>query len=248
MGDIARACVVTGGTGHLGRLIVERLIDGDGLTVLSASRGGVYLSTPVSRVQVGAGVDLTTANGARALAAVIDEVLPGPFSVVNCVGSFPGYRQFADVAHEEAEDVVRRNFLSVYFVALSLLPLMTIPERGGGDFVSFSSLSVSGAYPLMAAFDSSKAAVEQLTKHLANEYGGRGIRANVFALATLKTADEIRLKPHGDHQHWVEPTEVAAMVSELLAQTCRLANGNVLKCYHYSDRFYSTSYYDRVKK
>lgn len=238
--------VVTGATGHLGKAVVARLAEIKGARIIGVSRSGMRLLAGSRSRAIASGADLATARGASRLKACVEDEFRSRFAVVNCTGYFPGYKRFEEVGYREAEMVFRSNFLSVYFVALALVPLLA--ARGGGEFLSFSTLSGSEAFPLMAAFDSSKAALEQLTRHLANEYGGAGVQANVFALATLRTSDEIRMKPHGDHARWIEPQEVAELVQQVVSGKLPLVNGNVLRCYHYSDSFYRTSYLDRVQK
>lgn len=235
--------VVTGANGQLGRAIASALV-ARGAVVIATTRQQTEIRSASGTRILGPGCDLSTTQGAKALAQIVTKSTGDSFSVVNCVGYFPGYRGFLDVEYAESERIFRSNFVAVYLTALQLIsPLL---ERGGGNFISFTSLSTDGAYPLMAAFDSSKAAVEQLTRHLSNEFSNRGLRANVLALATLKTQEEIRLKPKGDHDHWVAPEEVAGLVSDILLGDFRLMNGNIIRCYHYSPSYFGTSYFDRV--
>ena len=215
------------------------------MNVVAASRKTIRLNAGSGWDELAAGCDLATPEGAGSLCDAVSALEPQPLIIVNCVGYFPGYKPFLDVSHDETERTIRSNFTAVYFTALSLMPLL---QARGGHFITFSSLSVPDAYPLMAAFDSSKAAVEQLSRHIANEFGNAGVQANTFALATLKTPEEIRLKPHGDHDHWVDPREVAASVREVTDGKFGLLNGTTFKCYHYSGSFYQTSYLERVSE
>jgi NAD(P)-dependent dehydrogenase (short-subunit alcohol dehydrogenase family) len=243
MASSANTAVVTGATGQLGRAIVAELT-ANAINVVAISRHSIEFRSTTESKEIAVGCDLATSEGARHLAEVLGSISLSRISIINCVGYFPGYRNFLDIDYGEADKIIRSNFTTVYFTAISLIPLLL--ARGGGHFISFSSLSTEGAYPLMTAFDSAKAALEQLTRHLANEFGNGGVHANVLALATLKTPEEIKLKPKGDHDHWVDPTEVAVLVRQLLSGDFKLLNGNVIKCYHYSRSYYETSYYDRI--
>lgn len=234
--------VVTGAGGHLGRPVVEMLLE-RGFSVLAATKRAVRLGNGSTWTELGAGTDLSTAEGASHLHETVRALNPARTSVVNCVGYFPGYKPFSEVGYGESERTIHSNFTAVYFTALSLMPLV---RQNGGHFVTFTTLSAPDAYPLMTAFDSSKCAVEQLTRHLANEFGKDGVRANTLALATLKTPDEIRMKPHGDHDHWVEPRDVAEMVCGLVEGRFGLVNGTTFKCYRYSTSFFGMSYFERV--
>jgi NAD(P)-dependent dehydrogenase (short-subunit alcohol dehydrogenase family) len=149
-----------------------------------------------------------------------------------------------EISYAETERIVRTNLLAASFIALGFVPLLQ--ARGGGDIVNFTTLSVRDAFPLMSAFDSAKAGVEQLTRHIAHEFGGNGIHANAFALATLRTPDEINMKPQGDHAHWVDPNEVAVLVRDFIQGRFGLINGAVIPCYHHSDLFYRTAFIERI--
>lgn len=239
----ALSFVVTGATGQLGQAVVKELLLTERATVLAVGRGTLRRLSGSKEESLEGGIDLTVSDGAELLASHAAS-LPGRVSVINCIGFFPQYRRFLELSHSDVDKVFRTNFLAVYFTALSLVPILV--QRGGGHFVTFSTLSSIDAYPLMAAFNTAKAAVEHLSRHLAHEFGGNEVQANTFALATLKTAEEIRLKPHGDHDHWIDPTEIARLVRQFVTGEFRLMNGNVMQCYHYSSGFYTTSYFDRI--
>jgi NAD(P)-dependent dehydrogenase (short-subunit alcohol dehydrogenase family) len=237
--------VVTGAKGQLGEAIIKDL-SSSGLSVVAASRKSIEYYDQETKAHSWPGCDLSTVGGARQLEAIVSSIPASRLSIVNCVGSFPGYKPFLDVDFVEAKKTFDSNFVAVYQTALVLVPLMV--RAKGGHFLSFTSLSRPDAFPLMAAYDSAKAAIEQLTRHLANEFGNLGVQANSLALATLRTPAEIELKPHGDFVHWVDPAEVAVIVRRLLCDGSSLINGNIIKCYHYSPLFFETAYKTRVSK
>lgn len=238
-----RSFVITGATGQLGQALIKELLHLDRATILAVSRKAVRRLSGTKEEMLEGGIDLTTSAGAEILACYVAS-LPGRVHVINCIGYFPGYRRFLELPADDVEKVFRTNFMAVYLTALNLVPGLV--ARGGGHFVTFSTLSSRDAYPLMAAFNTAKVAVEALSRHLAHEFGGSGVRANTFALATLRTVEEMRLKPHGDHEHWIDPEELAILVREVMTGHFRILNGNVMRCYHYSPSFYEKSYFDRI--
>lgn len=60
-------------------------------------------------------------------------------------------------------------------------------ERQGGAIVNVASISAVSAFETQAAYASSKAAVAQLTRIIAVEYGKRGIRANAVLPGVIDT-------------------------------------------------------------
>ncbi len=235
--------VVTGAAGFLGRSITQAAID-RGWAVLVATRNTLS-PLPGSEKVFHVDGDLSTMSGARRLADAVRAYLGDQqFAVANCVGSFPGYRGILDIDGDQAEAVFRSNLLTVYNTAHVLLPLMR--QSGGGRFLAFTSHSRYQAYPLMAAFDAAKAALVQLVRHIANEESRNGVVANAVALATLLTDAERRLKPHGDHNAWLRPDQVAEFVFWLLQSPGTLMNGNEVHLFNYSDSYFQRSYYERI--
>ena len=60
-------------------------------------------------------------------------------------------------------------------------------ERGGGTVVGVASIVSTIALKDTAAYAASKGAIAQLTKVIAVEYGGRGVRANAVAAGVVET-------------------------------------------------------------
>ena len=118
--------------------------------------------------------------------------------------------------------------------------------RGGGDFITFSAHSQYQNYPMMAAFNSAKAAVESLTMSLSNEYFKFAVRSNCFALATMLTPAEVAMKPRGDHEKWLTSVEVAARVMDLIEKSDAIFSGNVVQLFKHSDSYFGQSYFSRI--
>ena len=70
------------------------------------------------------------------------------------------------------------NLTGTFLCAREVLPHMI--ERGSGSIVTFSSGTVGTPLPGLAAYVSSKAGIEALTKVLALEVGEYGIRVNAL--------------------------------------------------------------------
>lgn len=62
-----------------------------------------------------------------------------------------------------------------------------VVRNGGGAIVNVASMSAVAAFETQAAYASSKAAVVQLTRVIAIEYGKRGVRANAVLPGVIDT-------------------------------------------------------------
>jgi NAD(P)-dependent dehydrogenase (short-subunit alcohol dehydrogenase family) len=60
-------------------------------------------------------------------------------------------------------------------------------ERGSGSVINVASIAGLGATPTLAYYGAAKAAVINLTKTIAVEWGSRGVRANAIAPGWIKT-------------------------------------------------------------
>jgi 2-keto-3-deoxy-L-fuconate dehydrogenase len=138
-------------------------------------------------------MDVTNADAVAAAAARIG----GVDILVNGVG----WAHVGNILECEPSDWNRTfdlNVRSMYLMIRSFLPLML--ERGGGSIINIASVvsSVSGA-PKRCAYAASKGAVIGLTKAVAADFMGRGIRCNAICPGTIDTPSlEERIAAHAD--------------------------------------------------
>jgi NAD(P)-dependent dehydrogenase (short-subunit alcohol dehydrogenase family) len=243
---IGKEILITGASSHLGQALVNIAIS-RGHSVIACSRREVSAAVdPAQALARLGGLDLCQDRALAIMRDKVGEQFSGPFSVINCMGHFPGYVDIAELSQTGARQVMESNFLSLYGVANVLLPLML--QYGGGEFISFSAHSQYQCYPKMAAFNSAKAAVEALTVSLSNEYLRFGVRANCFALATMLTPEEQQMKPKGDHERWLLPAEVALRTIEHLERADPIVSGNVIQLFKHSESYFGQSYLSRIER
>ena len=117
-----------------------------------------------------------------------------------------------------------------------VLPLMR--ARGGGAIVLISSGSASIGEHRRVAYGVSKAAVEQLARHVAARYGRDGIRCNAVAPGFILTETATRGVPEAGRARLAEqnplgrlgtPADIAHAVGFLLSERASFVNGQVLR-------------------
>ena len=188
-----RVALVTGAASGIGRAtaarlaaegakvaVVDRDLDGAGATVRAIRDAGGVAEAFACDVASSAGVNATVAAIRAALGAV--DVLVN----VAGIGDTAGLDGAAGVSDERWNAVLAVNLSGPFFLSRAVLPAMV--ERGRGVIVNVSSLagrskSAMGGY----AYSSSKAGLLGLTRHLAFDYGPKGVRVNAICPGGVDT-------------------------------------------------------------
>jgi 3alpha(or 20beta)-hydroxysteroid dehydrogenase len=227
-----KVAVVTGAASGVGRATAARfaaagatvvLADLSDATSYAAELGGLYVRTDVSEeTQV------------RELMAQTSDRLGQIDIVVNNVGIFPPEAAVADV---EAADVTRTfdvNAMSVLFGMKHAAPHMPV----GSAIVNTASLAGIMGFPTYVAYATSKAAVIEMTKVAAMEYGPAGIRINCICPSSIDTP-MLAAQAEGEMEAAVVGTmaplggilqaeQVAALIHFLVADDCPVISGQAI--------------------
>jgi len=136
-------------------------------------------------------------------------------AVVHLMGGWVGGDNLADTSLGEWEAMLSLNLTSAFLLARAAIPRML---DGGGSLVFVSSRAAREKRAGNAAYAVSKAGLLVLAEAIAEEYGGRGIRANAVLPGTMDTPANRRAMPNADASKWV-PTEDVARVILFLASS-----------------------------
>jgi len=105
--------------------------------------------------------------------------------LVNNAGTNPAFGPLADVSEDAWNKVFEVNLNATLFISQAVYHAW-MGEHGG---VIINISSAGGFHPMMGinAYNVTKAAILHLTRCLASEWGGNGIRVNAIAPGILKT-------------------------------------------------------------
>lgn len=127
------------------------------------------------------------------------------------------------------------NLIGYAHTARAVLPLLL--EQGGGAIVNTSSAAAHVGDHVRAAYQSSKAGINALTRHIANRWGKQGIRANCVSPGVVLTesAEKMALSPEAlefarqtmPSTRFGRPEDLAGVVAFLLSDDAEWINGQV---------------------
>ena len=227
---LSRSCVVTGAAGGIGREIIRALLtQGWGVVAIDQSFVEQSPSSAVDNVAYVRG-DVASRKTQESAADAAIKLAPLR-GWVNCAG----YNILGSVAVLETDALKRGvdvNLLGVFHgtgeAVRRFLPADA--QSGQGAVVNISSIQGSVGFPGFAAYAMCKGGIDALTRQVAAEYAGSGVRCNAVAPGLIHTAMNDRLladsadastiiaswntlTPVG---RWGQPEDVATVVAFLL--------------------------------
>lgn len=112
-------------------------------------------------------------------------------ALVNNAGISPKGPGGGRLGVAETDAALWTKVLNVNLVSTALLARALLPElsRAQGSIVNVTSIAGGRVHPFAGvAYACSKAALAALTREMAHEFGGRGVRANAIAPGEISTA------------------------------------------------------------
>lgn len=185
-----KTCLVTAAAQGIGRAIAESYVrEGAQVIAIDLKAEGLARLTGMQT----ATVDATDAAAVAAVAARY----PNVSVLVNCVG-YVAAGTILETDASQLESSFRINVVSMHNAIAAFLPAMR--ARRDGSIINIASVvsSLIGA-PNRYAYGTTKAAVIGLTKAVARDFIGEGIRCNSISPGTVETPSlHERMSAQGD--------------------------------------------------
>ena len=174
-----KVAIITGGAGGLGLPITEALA-GAGVAVAVCDRDPAAVAAVTERlaeIDADAVIECFDVRESSKLAAFVD-LVDDKFGKLDILVNVPGgsFRKDAiDLTPNGVTAVIHQNFTHV-LEASQLVARRMKAHGSGGSIITVSTVEAHRAMPEMAVYGAMKAAIEQLTRTLAVEWGPSGIR------------------------------------------------------------------------
>jgi NAD(P)-dependent dehydrogenase (short-subunit alcohol dehydrogenase family) len=221
-----RSVLVTGGSGGLGRAVVD-VFRADGWRVVVPLRRESAVPDGVVAV---AGVDAGDASAAARAAAVAAGDPAAPLvALVNTVGAYGGSGRVHEQPLADFEAQLTANLRPTYVMTQAVLPHLL--AAGGGSVVCVSSRAAVAPFGGASGYVTAKAAVLAFAQAVAVEYGDDGIRCNTVLPSVIDTPANRAAQPDADHSRWVSPTAIAQVIRFLAGPESGPTSGATIPVY-----------------
>lgn len=231
-----RVAIVTGGSGALGRAVVEHfliagakvavpyIVDAE-IPLLEQRLGNRFPSSQMLVRKYDVGVEEQSSK-------LVEEVVRawGKLDIlVNLVGGFWGGKPVAETTLAEWQSMFDLNLKPTFLCCRAAVRAMK--RNGYGRIVSVSSRSGLAGAGDYTAYAVAKGAIKTFTASLAEEVLGDNILVNAIAPSTIDTEANRKAMPKATHENWVKPEDIARTIAYLCSEDCRVTSGAVVPVY-----------------
>jgi NAD(P)-dependent dehydrogenase (short-subunit alcohol dehydrogenase family) len=234
--------LITGGSKGIGRAIALAFADA-GADVALAARGPEALEKAAREVEergrraVAIPTDVADPAQVEPLIERTTSQLGGLDILVNNAGAAPFFSQIESIRVEGFEKYFRVNFLSAVYCTRAAGKIL-LARGQGASVINVASVAAFIASPGLTYYSTAKAAMVNLTRTVAREWAGFGVRVNAIAPGWIETElNEGARQDPGFYTsardsipmgRWGTADEVAAVARFLASDAASFMTGSVV--------------------
>jgi 3-oxoacyl-[acyl-carrier protein] reductase len=234
-----KIALVTGASRGMGRATALALAAAGARVIVHYGRNADEAKAVVDQIHAIGGqadavaADLAAPDGAHVLAAEVRNLTGGKLDILVSNAGISNATTIETISVKDFDALFAVNVRAPYFLVQQLLPIM----REGGTIVFVSSLGARAAVGTLAAYASTKGAINTLVKYLATALGSRGIRVNAVAPGVIDTdmsnftkTEEGRTAVMGMQslKRIGQPADVASVIAFLSSDEARWITGDII--------------------
>jgi NAD(P)-dependent dehydrogenase (short-subunit alcohol dehydrogenase family) len=234
-----KIALVTGASRGMGRATALALGAAGARVIVHYGHSADEAKAVVDQIRVNGGqadavaADLAAPDGAHMLAAEVRNLVGDRLDILVSNAGISNATPIEAMTVKDFDSLFAVNVRGPYFLVQQLLPIM----REGGTIVFISSLGARAAVGTLAAYASTKGAINTLVKYLASALGQRGIRVNAVAPGVIDTdmsnftkteAGRAAVMAMQSLKRIGQPGDVASVVEFLASDASRWITGDVI--------------------
>lgn len=235
-----KKAIVTGGSGGLGRGMVEGLVEaGAEVVIIGASDKGHTVAKELNNLGYKTYAVKGNLGNREDLPNIFNEAiekLGGTLDILVNSAGIQRRNKCEDFSMQDWDDVINVNLTAVF--SLCQLAGRKMLESGKEKIINVASmLSFFGGYTV-PAYAASKGGVAQITKAFANEWASKGININAIAPGYMDTSMNVKLVNDKTRNaeilsripaaRWGTPEDVKGVIIFLASEASDYLNGVIL--------------------
>src|SRR4030095_2424615 len=235
-----KIAIITGGTGALGRVIVNKFAE-EGMKVYvpvrSLNEFNEVFDTSQSNDTEFKGLlkryalpcDATDEEEVKEFCDNVVKQEKRIDFLINTVGGYHPKRMITDTNTELIESQLKLNFYTTFFFTKHALTYMK--TSGFGRVVSIGAKQATEPTPGKFAYSFSKQGVVNLMQTLAEEFKEEDITFNVIIPSIIDTQANRESMQNADFSKWVSPQDIAETCLFLMGEGAKSFRGNIIRMY-----------------
>lgn len=215
-----RVVAITGALGNLGETLAE-MAAAQGADLVLIDQAPIAIPCSANRLIL-SGVDLTSFADCQEVAQQINDHYGRLDALVNVAGGY-AWEPLLGGAIEAWDRLYTLNLRTALNASKAMLPLLL--KSSAGRIVNIGASMAAKAGLGMGAYAASKSSVLRLTESLAEELKDMDITVNAVLPSILDTPQNRGAMPDADHQRWVTPAQLAAVILFLISEQASAVTG-----------------------
>ena len=225
-----KVVLITGGTGALGRAVVEAFISSNAVSVATyiTDKEAEKAKTRIGTLEL-VKADITKEDEVRRLVSNVVQKHGRIDVLVNVVGGFIGGKKVSDLEESEWNKMMNLNLKSAFLISKHVLPVMVLANHG--KMIHISSRTGMKSSGLDSAYAASKSGLIRLVESISEEVKEHGINVNCILPSIIDTDANRKAMPISDFSKWVKTGELTNLVLFLCSEDAKAINGAAIPAY-----------------